>query len=93
MNKMKLAFAVCALAAAVAIVPVANAQVVHIMAAGSSAQFHGYLVAAVNDLSPLTGDPLTRVHHWSVKTSHSGTCGGKCVGIVDNRTAGIPIEY
>jgi hypothetical protein len=91
MKRMKLLCSTLALCA-MAIVP-ASAQVVHIVAAGSSAQFQGYAVAAVNDLTPLTTDPLTRVHHWSIKTSHSGGCGGACAGIVDNRTAGIPEEF
>jgi hypothetical protein len=93
--KMKIFCAALALAATMAIVPAASAQVVHIVAAGSSAQFQPYAIAAVNDLTPLTGDPYTQVHHWSVKTSNAASngCGATCAGIVDNRTAGIPEEF
>jgi hypothetical protein len=54
MNRMKSLFAVLAIAASVAVVPVANAQettTVHYIGAGSSAMWQGFAVAAYNDLA------------------------------------------
>ncbi|HLV87867.1 MAG TPA: hypothetical protein VKV39_12860 [Candidatus Sulfotelmatobacter sp.] len=50
MNRMKMLFAVVTIAATAAVVPVANAQVVHYIGAGSSAMWQGFAVAAYNDL-------------------------------------------
>jgi hypothetical protein len=53
MNRMKSFFAVLAIAASVALVPVANAQettTVHYIGAGSSAMWQGFAIAAYNDL-------------------------------------------
>jgi hypothetical protein len=92
MNRFKLLFAVLLCAATAAVVPAANAQTVHYVGTGSSAMFQGFLVAAANDMPGVLGQPVTNFHHWSVKTSHSGGCGGTCATIVDSRTAGIPPE-
>jgi hypothetical protein len=92
MNRFKLLIAVLLCTATAAVVPAANAQTVHYVGAGSSAMFQGFLVAAANDMAGVVGQPLTSFHHWSVKTSHSGGCGGTCATIVDNRKAGIPVE-
>src|SRR5215471_14875164 len=51
MNRMKSLFAAVAIAASVAVVPVANAQVLHFSGAGSSAMFQGFGIAAYNDLA------------------------------------------
>jgi hypothetical protein len=89
MNRLKLLLAALVCTATAAVVPAAHAQTVHFVGAGSSAMFQGFIVAAANDMATPLGIPLTRFHHWSVKT---GGCGGQCATIVDNRTAGIPAE-
>ena len=89
MTRMKLLCAAFALAAIVAAAPAANAQaVVHYLGAGSSAMFQGFAVAAVNDLGPIAKTPGGSIHHWSVKTSSGGSCGGTCAQLVDSRTSG-----
>lgn len=102
MKKFGLVFAAAFAVAIVAGVPLASAQKVHYIGAGSSAMFQGFGVAAVNDLGNAiatgvaaapynycagsTGDTCT-VNHWSIG---SGT---KIAGVADSRTAGIPTEY
>jgi hypothetical protein len=101
MIRIKSLFAVLVLAATVAVVPAANAQVVHYVGAGSSAMFQGFGVAAVNDLGSALiaaqaagGHPGFTVHHWSVKTS---TGSGTLAGLKDSRTpvggAPPPVEF
>lgn len=91
MSRFKLLLAACLCVATAAVVPAANAQVVHYVGAGSSAMFQGFIVAAANDMSTVVGQPLTQFHHWSIKTGTQ--CGGaSCATIVDNRRAGIPAE-
>jgi len=84
MKRMSSLFAVLTLAAMVAVVPAANAQRVHLIAAGSSAVWQGIGIAAYNDLalsivatSPCSGNGTTTngvtctASHWSVSSSAS----------------------
>jgi len=76
MKKITSLFAVLVLAATVAVVPAANAQVVHYLGAGSSAMFQGFDVAAYNDLANKAGSTVQLrcstggytcvASHWSV---------------------------
>ena len=96
MIRMKSLFAVLAIAATVAVVPFANAQVVHFVGAGSSAMFQGFAVAAVNDLAAVkaTANPGYTVHHWSIKAT---TAPANMAGLQDSRTplggSPPPVEF
>lgn len=92
MNRLKLLFAALLCTATAAVVPAANAQVVHYVGSGSSAMFQGFIVAAANDMATVVGQPINRFHHWSVKNGNAGCTTPPCAGIVDSRTAGIPVE-
>jgi hypothetical protein len=71
-----------------------SAQVVHYVGAGASAMYQGFEVAAVNDIGPLVVNGGTAtIHHWSIKTSHTGGCGGTCAAGVDNRSTAISPQY
>src|SRR5581483_2981925 len=63
MTRIKSLFASALLAATVAVVPVANAQTVHFVGAGSSAQWQAFALAAFNDLAT----PLGNAGHWTAK--------------------------
>jgi hypothetical protein len=91
MRRMKLLFAMLVVIATVALVPAVNAQTVHFVGAGSSAEFQGFEVAAVNDLA--TKINATNVHHWSVKTSNAAGCGGTCAAGIDGRSTSIVPQY
>ncbi len=91
MNRLKLLFAALLCTATAAVAPAAHAQTVHFVGAGSSAMFQGFIVAAANNMDTALGIPITRFHHWSIKTGNNCS-GGQCATIVDNRTAGIPPE-
>jgi hypothetical protein len=105
MKKFGLVFAAVLAVAIVAAAPLADAQQVHYIGAGSSAMFQGFGVAAVNDLGNAiatgtaaapynycasgSGNTCT-VNHWSVKT---GTAPGNIAGLSDSRNASIPTEF
>jgi hypothetical protein len=94
MTKMKLLFAVLVMVATVAFVPAMYAATtVHFVGAGSSAEFQGFEVAAVNDLAITLAGASGTVHHWSIKTSNTAGCGGTCAAGVDNRSTGIIPQY
>jgi len=93
MTRMKLLFAAVALVASVAFVPAATATTVHFVGAGSSAEFQGFEVAAINDIATTLAGTTGSVHHWSVKTANTVGCGGTCAAGVDNRSTGIIPQY
>ena len=93
MRRMFLLFATLVLVASVAFVPAASAQTVHFVGAGSSAEFQGFEVAAVNDLAITLAGASGSVHHWTVKTSNAGGCAGTCASGVDGRNAGIGPQF
>jgi hypothetical protein len=76
MRRLNSLFAVLALAAAVAVVPVANAQNVHFIAAGSSAMWQGFAIAAFNDVSAAavtacqSGGHTCVARHWTTTTAN-----------------------
>lgn len=78
MTRMKLLTAVAILTAACLGVQGASAQdTVHFIGAGSSAQYQGLGVAAINDLAPKTTTVTGggSVHHWTYKSACPGsTC-------------------
>ncbi len=104
MRATKLLFVVALLTVAIAAVPSAGAlseaPVVHVLSAGSSAQFLQYEVAAVNDIAPAVPTctqsgggvmgasgvttPSCVIHHWSIKTSDCALC----AQLSDNRISG-----
>lgn len=102
MRKSALVFAAVLAVAIVAAAPLADAQKVHYIGAGSSAMFQGFGVAAVNDLgnSIATGAAAApynycasgsgntcTVNHWSIAQ------GTDIAGVSDSRNASIPTEY
>lgn len=96
MKRFSSLFAALLGAASLAAVPVANAQNVHFVGAGSSAMFQGFGVAAYNDLATpiVTANPGFTAHHWSEKSSNTP---GTWAGAVDSRTPSggtpPPVEY
>jgi hypothetical protein len=93
MRRMRLLFATLVAVASVALVPAMSATTVHFVGAGSSAEFQGFEVAAINDLAVKVAGTTGTVHHWSVKTSNTVGCGGTCTAGVDNRSTGIIPQY
>lgn len=93
MRRMRLPFATLVAVAAVALVPAMNAQTVHFVGAGSSAEFQGFEVAAINDLAVQLAGSTGTVHHWSVKTSNTAGCAGTCAAGIDNRNSGIIPQF
>ena len=77
--------------AAIAAVPIASAQVVHVVAAGSSALYTQTAVATVNDVASQTAGFTGggSIHHFTIKGS--GCTGGQCNKLHDARAA-IPDE-
>lgn len=94
MRRTRLLFATLAVVASVAFVPAMNAATtVHFVGAGSSAEFQGFEVAAVNDLAIALAGSTGSAHHWSIKTSNTAGCGGTCTAGIDGRNTGIIPQY